>query len=133
MKNEASETGSVKKEKPGPKIGKREVKVEFDAVLVGRDKKPIRKEEVFRLAAMGCKDTEISNWLGVDDNSLRYNFSVELITGRESLKQSLRMAQIQTALAGNATLLIWLGKQNLQQTESGASNDENAILPWNAE
>lgn len=131
MSDEAMPTGG--KKKPGPKVGKREVKVEMDAVLVGRDKKPIRKEEVFRLAAMGCKDTEICNWLGIEESTLRYNFSAELITGREQLKQSLRMAQIQTAIAGNATLLIWLGKQYLGQTENGASNDENRALPWNSE
>lgn len=127
MSDEAKPTGG--KKKPGYNK-KKDVQVEFTAVLVGRDKKPIRREEVFRLAAMGCKDTEISNWLGVDDNSLRYNFSAELTTGRESLKQSLRQAQIQTALSGNATLLIWLGKQYLNQTENGASNDENQPLPW---
>jgi hypothetical protein len=131
MSDEAMPTGG--KKKPGPKKGDREVKVEMDVILVGRDKKAIRKEEVFRLAAMGCKDTEISNWFGVDDNSLRYNFSAELKTGREALKQSLRQAQIQTALSGNATLLIWLGKQYLSQTENGASNDENKALPWNDE
>ena len=71
------------KQKPGPKKGSRTKMVEMEVILVGRDKKPIRPEEVYRLAAMGCKETEIANWLGIDENTLRYNFSDKLITGRE--------------------------------------------------
>ena len=96
--------------------------------IVGRDKKVIPPEEVLKLAQIGCKDIEIAKWFGIDSNTLRYNFSVELLKGRESLKHSLRRAQIKLALSGNATMLIWLGKQQLDQAENPVNTEENNIL-----
>lgn len=99
--------------------------------IVGRDQKVIPPEEVFKLAQIGCKDNEIAAWFGIDSNTLRYNFSTELETGLESLKQSLRRAQIKLALTGNATMLIWLGKQILNQQEQPHLHTESEqILPW---
>ena len=104
-----------------------------EGVVVGRDQKVIPPEEVYKLAQIGCKDTEIADWFGVDSNTLRYNFSVELLKGREALKQSLRRAQLTVALNGNPTMLIWLGKQYLGQSENTLETNENQILPWNME
>jgi len=101
-----------------------------EGVVVGRDSKVIPPEEVYKLAAIGCKDREISDWFGIDGNTLRYNFSAELIKGREMLKQSLRRAQLQVALNGNPTMLIWLGKQYLGQSEQPIDSTSNQILPW---
>ena len=104
-----------------------------EGVVVGRDQKVIPPEEVFKLAQIGCKDTEIADWFGVDSNTLRYNFSVELLKGREALKQSLRRAQLSVALNGNPTMLIWLGKQYLGQSENPMESADSQILPWNVE
>lgn len=106
---------------------------EVEGVVVGRDKKVIPPQEVYKLAQMGCKNQEIADWFGLDENTLTYNFSVELLKGRESLKQSLRQAQIRLALSGNATMLIWLGKNILGQSESPLDSEANAPLPWNDE
>lgn len=102
-------------------------------VIVGRDKKVIPPEEVYKLAAMGCKDIEICDWFGIDGNTLRYNFSVELIKGRESLKQSLRMAMIKNALGGNATIQIFLAKNYLGMSDNPLDTEANAPLPWTDE
>ena len=102
----------------------------IEGVVVGRDKAVIPPEEVYKLANIGCKDTEIADWFGIDGNTLRYNFSVELTKGRLALNMSLRRAQIQTALSGNPTLLIWLGKQYLGQSDAPIDVDANQILPW---
>ena len=99
-------------------------------IVVGRDKKVIPPEEVQKLAQIGCKDKEIAEWFGIDSNTLRYNFSVELLKGRESLKHSLRRAQISVALNGNPTMLIWLGKNLLGQSETPIDSESNQILPW---
>lgn len=101
-----------------------------EGVVVGRDKTVIPPEEVFKLASIGCKDIEIADWFGVDNNTLRYNFSAELTKGREHLKQSLRRAQLEVALKGNAVMLIWLGKQYLGQTDSPMDANSAQILPW---
>ena len=105
--------------------------IEVEGVVVGRDKKVVPPKDVERLAQMGCKDSEIADWFGVDENTLRYNFSVELLKGKLALNQSLRQAQIRLALSGNATMLIWLGKNLLNQQENPVNSDANAPLPWN--
>jgi hypothetical protein len=104
--------------------------LEVEGVVVGRDKKIVPPKDVERLAQMGCKDSEIAEWFGIDENTLRYNFSVELLKGKLALNQSLRQAQIRLALSGNATLLIWLGKNILGQQENPVNNEANQPLPW---
>ena len=104
--------------------------IEVEGVVVGRDKKVVPPKDVERLAQMGCKDSEIADWFGVDENTLRYNFSVELLKGKLALNQSLRQAQIRLALTGNATMLIWLGKNILNQQENPVNSEANAPLPW---
>jgi hypothetical protein len=79
---------------------------------------------------MGCKDSEIAEWFGIDENTLRYNFSVELLKGKLQLSQSLRQAQIRLALSGNATMLIWLGKNILGQSDNPIDSEANTPLPW---
>jgi hypothetical protein len=101
-----------------------------EGVVVGRDKKIIPPEEVYKLATIGCKNQEIANWFGIDENTLTYNFSEELLKGKENLKQSLRRAQLRLALNGNATMLIFLGKNYLGQSDSPVDSDANAPLPW---
>lgn len=107
--------------------------IETEGKLVGRDKKPIPAHDVFKLAAIGCKDIEIADWFGIDANTLRYNFSVELLKGRESLKHGLRRKQIDVAMSGNATMLIFLGKNLLGQSDSPIHSQETAVLPWSDE
>ena len=108
------------------RLGKKEV----EGVIVGRDKKVIPPLEVFKLAQIGCKDHEICAWFGIDENTLTYNFRPELTTGREALKQSLRRAQINLALSGNPTLLIWLGKNILGQSDNPINSEALQPLPW---
>jgi hypothetical protein len=112
------------------KLGTKEV----EGVVVGRDKTIIPPNEVQRLAALGCKDTEIADWFGIDGNTLRYNFSVELIKGRESLKQSLRRAMLHNAIVNNsAALQIFLAKNFLGMSDNPMDSEANAPLPWTEE
>jgi hypothetical protein len=104
--------------------------LEVEGVVVGRDKKVVPPKDVERLAQMGCKDSEIAEWFGVDENTLRYNFSVELLKGKLQLSQSLRQAQIRLAMSGNATMLIWLGKNILGQSDNPIDSEANTPLPW---
>ena len=104
---------------------------EVEGVVVGRDKTIIPPNEVQRLAALGCKDIEIADWFGIDGNTLRYNFSVELIKGRESLKQSLRRAMLHNAISNNnAALQIFLAKNFLGMSDNPIDSEANSPLPW---
>lgn len=106
------------------------ITIQVPGRCVGRDKTPVPADDVFRLAALGCKDIEIAEWFGIDSNTLRYNFSVELLKGRETLKQSLRRKQIEVAMTGNPTMLIFLGKNLLGQSDSPLGSQEKIPLPW---
>ncbi len=117
--------------KTGPKP-KKMVAVEVYGYQVGRGrtKRVVIPDQVYDLAVIGCTDREIARWFDMDENTLRYNFSDILEKGREDLKHSLRRAQIKLALSGNAVMLIWLGKNILNQQENPINTDANTPLPW---
>jgi len=117
------------KERKDPKWGQ----VTKDGLVVGRGKtqRVVPPDEVYKLAEMGCTDREIAEWFMIKEDTLRYNFAEYLTKGRAGMKRRLRAVQLTTALAGNATLLIWLGKQYLGQTDSPYNSDNDKILPWN--
>jgi len=100
------------------------------AIIVGRNNTPVPPDEVELMAQIGCTDREIAEHFGVTDTTLRRNFVDFLIKGRSQLKQKLRQAQLRVAFEGNPTMLIWLGKNILQQTETGLANDNRQILPF---
>jgi hypothetical protein len=115
--------------KTGPKP-KELVEATILGKVVGRDKKVVPPNEVYKLAAIGCKNQEIADWFGIDENTLTYNFSEEILKGKENLKHSLRRAQIQLALGGNAVMLIWLGKNLLSQSDNPQQGEDREPLPW---
>jgi hypothetical protein len=119
------------KKRSGPKP-KKLVEAVYSGIEVGRgdNKKVIDPKEVEKLAAIGMKNSEISEYLEIDDSTLAYNFKQELKKGRHNLKSSLRQAQIQLALSGNCTMLIFLGKNLLGQSDNPMDSESNAPLPW---
>lgn len=129
--NQEDITASNKPKRTGPKP-KELIKVEVMGYEVGRGKtkRIVFDNDIFKLAAMGCTDREIALWFDMSESTLRYNFSAILEKARIDLKQSLRQAQLKLALSGNATMLIWLGKNILQQQENPNSTDQNQILPY---
>ena len=120
----------TERQKPGPKP-KQLVPVPKMGLPVGRDKVVVPHDEVYKLAAIGCKNSEISGWFGITEQTLRAHFSEELTKGREDVKIALRRVQLKTALDGNATMQIWLGKNLLGQSENPQDTTENQPLPWN--
>jgi hypothetical protein len=104
----------------------------YEGIEVGRgdSKKIVNPKEVEKLASIGMKNSEIAEWLDIDDSTLNYNFKQNLTKGRLMLNQSLRQAQIRLALSGNATMLIWLGKNILGQSENPTDSEANTPLPW---
>lgn len=96
----------------------------------GETKKIINPREVEKLAAIGMKNSEIAEWFGIDDSTLSYNFKHEITKGKLNLVQSLRRAQISVALSGNPTMLIWLGRNLLAQSDNPINTEAAAPLPW---
>lgn len=100
------------------------------AIIVGRNNIPVPPDEVELMARIGCTDREIAEHFGIKDETLRRNFVDFLIKGRSELKQRLRQAQLRVAFEGNPTMLIFLGKNILGQTDQPVNNDNNMILPF---
>ena len=77
----------------------------------------IDTEEVQKLAGYGCTNIEIADFFGCSSDLIEKSYSEFLTKGRANLKKRLRKAQLDTALSGNSTMLIWLGKQMLGQVD----------------
>lgn len=92
---------------------------------MARPKIDIDAKEVEKLASYGCKNTEIADFFNCSVDTITNRFSDILLKGRAELKRTLRKAQIDFALKGNATLLIWLGKNELGQRDSENDNGLN--------
>jgi len=96
----------------------------------GRPKKKIDKELVEKLATIHCSVKEIADIVGCHPDTIRNRFSDIIARGKANGKMSLRRKQMEVALSGQPTMLIWLGKQWLGQSESPMDDDTNKILPW---
>ena len=78
----------------------------------------IPPEKVQELAEFGCTNTEIAQFYGWDESLIRKSYSEFLTKGRAVGKTNLRKWQYHIAKKGNVTMLIWLGKQVLGQSEN---------------
>lgn len=118
--------------KPGPSGEHKWSEKVVRGIVVGRNKTVIPPEEIEHLASLGCSDRDIAAYFDVHENTLRYNFKEYLTKGRHQLKITLRQAQLRAAIENlNPTMLIWLGKNLLNQNESGQDAADNRALPWN--
>jgi len=94
----------------------------------GRPLIPINGEQVFKLAMMGCRNTEIGDMFNCTPDTIENRFLAELQRGRAQKKLRLRRLQFRIAENGNAPMAIWLGKQELgQQDKIEITTDKGAI------
>lgn len=77
----------------------------------------IPEDEVASLALKGAKNAEIAAYFGVDEATIGRRFAKLLTKKRSVRRMNLRAAQTDKALGGDTTMLIWLGKNDLEQTD----------------
>lgn len=77
----------------------------------------IDEQLVENLAAIHCTMEEIASVCGCSVDTLERRFADVIKRAREKGKSSLRRLQWQAAQKGNVTMLIWLGKQLLNQKD----------------
>ena len=102
---------------------------------VGRPPKEFDQKNFESLCQIQCTEEEICQFFSCSEKTLnkwcreKYgaNFSQVFREKRGVGKISLRRAQYQAALNGNASLLIWLGKQYLGQRENTGTDEKNEI------
>lgn len=82
----------------------------------GRPLKEIDHKMIDKLASIGCTGDEIAAVLGCCRDTLYARFSDSLKKGQNKAKATLRRMQWQSAVSGNVTMQIWLGKNMLGQS-----------------
>lgn len=103
---------------------------------MARPKSKIDWSKVDDMLEKQCEGTEIAGALGMHPNTFYNRVQYEFDVGfseykqqkRESGKSLLRKKQFEVALEGNTTMLVWLGKQYLQQTDKVQTEDKTETL-----
>lgn len=91
----------------------------------GRPKKEIDYNLVENLCKLQCTGEEIASALNIDYKTLnlrindkyKMGFSQYYKKASAGGKMSLRRKQMEVAMSGNVSMLIWLGKQYLGQSD----------------
>ena len=99
---------------------------------MGRTPIELDRDKIRMLASFGCTIVEIAKYFQVGETLIRAKYKAEYEAGFEEMKFSLRKAQWKNALElGNTALLIFLGKNYLQQTDKSqldlVGNLENVL------
>jgi len=96
----------------------------------GRPKKEIDLDALDKLCAIQCTGEEISSFFDIDYDTLNrickdefnLSFSEYFAQKKGKGKIALRRAQYQSAINGNTSMLIWLGKNWLSQSDKQEVN-----------
>jgi hypothetical protein len=94
---------------------------------MARPCKEIDEDKLEQLASLGLSNTEIASVLDCSHDLIEQKFHDVLEWGRQKRNASLRRKQFEIAISGNPTMLIWLGKQFLDQTDKNEFKGELAI------
>ena len=100
----------------------------------GRPSKEFDLAEVEKLGMLGATAAEMAAWfnislrtierrMGMKDGEFRRSYD----RGFGRLKISLRRQQIESAKGGNVAMLIWLGKQLLEQADKREVKEEATV------
>lgn len=82
-----------------------------------RPRKTVDEKRVIELASKGLTVNEIAAHENVSHDTITRNYALSLERGRQLCNASLRKKQFEVAMKGNPVMLIWLGKNALQQTD----------------
>ena len=77
----------------------------------------IDTKQLEQLASFGCTNREIASFFGCSEDLIKKSYSSFLTKGRDKGKIRLRKLQWNAAEKGSTPMLIWLGKQLLDQTD----------------
>jgi hypothetical protein len=93
----------------------------------GRKLLDISEDDVRRLAAIDCTPREMARFFGCDEQTISRRFSSLIEKTRARTYSTLRRRQLEVAIEGHPTMLIWLGKQMLGQAESPVVAIQNNV------
>lgn len=73
--------------------------------------------QVEKLARYGCSNVTIADFFGCSEATIRGRFCEAVAKGRANRRITLHQRQFEAADNGNIAMLIWLGKQDLGQSD----------------
>ncbi len=85
---------------------------------MARPKKVIDVKLVEKLAAIHCTIAEIADICEVSRDTIERRYAALIAKARAEGKMSLRKYQWEAVKKGNVSMMIWLGKQLLDQRDS---------------
>ncbi len=94
---------------------------------MARPQLEIDESLVEKLASIGCTMKEIASVAGCSVDTLERRFADTIKRGQDKGRTSLRRFQWKAAEAGNVTMLIWLGKQLLGQSDKAEHESATPI------
>jgi len=92
---------------------------------MARPRLEIDTDLVEKLAVIHCTNVEIAAVVGCGEATIRRRFGELVAKGREQGKMILRRKQYEAAMGGNITMMIWLGKQILRQSDKAEIKQES--------
>jgi hypothetical protein len=84
---------------------------------MARPRKKIDTELLAKLAKLGLTTAELAAIMECSKDTLERRYMDVIEQGRLHRNASLKRKQYEAAMAGNPTMLIWLGKQYLEQRD----------------
>ncbi len=97
---------------------------------VGRPRKELDAEQVYKLARLGCTQAEIADVFGVGQATISRNYGSDYARAQGEFKTSLRRAQYLRAVKDKSdTMLVHLGKHWLGQGDKNASSESTEQPP----
>lgn len=82
----------------------------------GRPRLVLNEYGIYKLSSIGCTTPEIAQFCGCSEDTIERNYADILKRGRAMFRIAVRNLQFESAMHGNVTMLIWLGKQYLGQS-----------------
>lgn len=90
----------------------------------------INLEKLKVAAKYQANDQELADKFGLTLEKLKNNYMKIVDKARAEGREALRIMQFEKAMQGDTRMLIWLGKQYLQQSDDPQFNVNDMILPW---
>lgn len=103
-------------------------------MTMGRPRIELDWDQFDKLCAIHCTLIEIADWFECSEDTIELRvkekygctFKEQRAKRQSKGKRGLRKKQYEQAMSGNSTMLIWLGKQWLNQTDKREiTGDEN--------
>ena len=94
---------------------------------MARPKVPLDEDAIAQMALDGAKNTDIADRLGVDEGTIRKGYSEILRKKRAERRMNLRRKQYEKAIRGDTVMLVWLGKNDLDQSDKQETKHSGSV------